>query len=124
MSSDELFKNIVAACPPFEAQVAEHIADNDEILGHVLMGDVGRLVESHFTGSSTIAVGPPTEDQVRAVLGVLDQAMLCGDAYTQNVIAVSFVEYLDNEPYFDRLEPMLGPGLRLELERQQKWLPE
>ena len=124
MSSDELFKNIVAACPPFEAQVAEHIADNGEILGHMLMGDVGRLIESHFTGSSTIAVGPPTEDQVRAVLGVLDQAMLSGDADTQNVVAVSFVECLDSEPHFDMLEPMLGPGLRLELDRQKKGLPE
>ena len=123
MTSDELFKNIIAVCPSFEAQVTEHIADNDEILGHLLMGDVGRFIESYFTGSSTIEVGPPTEDQVHAVLEVLDRALSTGDAYTQELVALSFVEYLDSEPYFDRLEPMLGSELRAELDRQRKVVP-
>jgi hypothetical protein len=36
----------------------------------------------------------------------LDQTTSSGDACTQNLVAVSFVEHLDGEPYFDRLKPM------------------
>lgn len=121
MGTEKLFDRIVEACPSFAAHVQEHIADNGEILPHVLMEDVGRLIGGLFTGSTNLVVGPPTEGEARAVLAVLDDAMASRDDTVENVVAVSFIEHLWLEPYWDRLKPFLGPSLMAEANRQQKW---
>jgi hypothetical protein len=55
---EELFKRIVATCPSFPPQVAEHLADNGELLVYFLVTDVRRFVEGFFTGSTNLIVGP------------------------------------------------------------------
>jgi hypothetical protein len=119
MHYEELFRQIVRAFPSFEVQVENHLNYNDELLPHLLMADVGRAVGSFFTENANLSVGRPTEMELRAVLSVLNAGMVEGDLDTINVVAVSFVEHLWLEPYFASLEPMLGPALRIELERQR-----
>jgi len=121
MKPDELFSQIVNACPGFEAQVREHIQDNDEILPHFLMGDVGSLVKSYFGQSTSIASAPPSETELRRILEVLDSAMARGGSEIEELIGVSFIEYIWNQSHFNDLRPMLGPALAAELDRQLNW---
>jgi hypothetical protein len=119
----DLFSRIVEVCPSFATQVEEHYADNGEILCHVLIADLGRLVAGYFTGKTSLVVGPPNEAELRGVLAVLDSAFVEADDETQNAIGVSFVEHLWIAPYFANLEPMLGPNLSAEVIRQRNWRP-
>lgn len=121
MTPSELFRQIASACPSFAAQIAEHVADHDEILPHVLMGDVRLLVESCLMGSTSLVVGGGSQRELQAVLDVLDRGLQSGDDATQNVVAVSFVEHLWLEPWFERLAPLLGPALSAEIVRQRNW---
>jgi hypothetical protein len=41
---EELFKRIVATCPSFAPQVAEHLADNGKLLVYLLVPDVARII--------------------------------------------------------------------------------
>jgi hypothetical protein len=121
MNCVDLFSRVVEVCPPFAAQVEEHYADNDELLCHILIADLGRLVAGYFTGKTNIVVGPPTEAGLRAILAVLDSALVDADDDVQNGIAVSLVEHIWIESYFAELEPMLGPNLSAEVNRQRNW---
>jgi len=123
MNCVDLISRIVEVCPSFVAQVEEHYADNGELLCHILIADLGRLVAGYFTGKTNIIVGPPTERELRAILAVLDSALIDADENAQNAIAASFVEHIWIEPYFAELEPMLGPNLSAEVVRQRNWRP-
>ncbi len=111
------------AAPGFKAVVDQHLRDNDELLAHVLMADLLRYVGSHFTRSSTIPAQPPTAEEVRTMLQVLDGAIAQPNSTTGNAIAVSFLEGIESESFFNRLAPLLGPRLRAELQRQKAWRP-
>lgn len=106
MSPAELFERVVQVAPAFGQSVAQHLQDNDGLLPHVLMprllGFVGECLSAHA----------PVAAPVHGVLELLEAEVVGGDAETENVIAVSFVEHLEVEPYFDRLYPLLGPNLR------------
>ena len=121
ISTADLFSRIVAGAPAFAAVLAEHLADNEELLPHVLMADCGRFVASHFVGSTEIVGGVPSEDDVRSVLSVLNTAMTWGDVETRNVIAVSFLEHLWMEPHYAAMSPLLGSALQAEIKRQKRW---
>jgi hypothetical protein len=123
VTPERLFDSVIAVAPGFRGVREEHMRDNDELLLHVLMSDLLRFVGSHFTGASTVPADPPTENDVKAVLQVLDGAITAGNADVENAIAVSFIEDIETEPFFDRLRPMLGPNLRAELQRQKSWRP-
>lgn len=121
ISPADMFSRIVAEVPAFAAVLAEHLADNEELLPHVLMADCGRFVSSHYSGSAETMGGVPSEDEVSRVLSVLNTAMKWGDDDTRNAIAVSFVEYLWMEPHYAAISPLLGSALREEIERQKRW---
>lgn len=123
MNTEDIFAHVVRACPSFEAQVEEHVADNGEVLGHLLMGDVGRLFEGFFTGTTNLPIGQPTDGEVRAVLAVLDQGLADGDENVENMIAVSFVEGLWLQPVWPQLSTMLGPDLTAEAARMESRRP-
>jgi hypothetical protein len=101
----------------------EHIRDNDDLLIHVLMSDLLRYLGSHFTGVSTVPAQPPSANEVKGVLQILDGAIIAGNPELKNAIAVSFIEGLEGESFFSRIAPLLGPNLRAELERQKSWRP-
>jgi len=120
---DRLFNSVTLAAPGFRAVMDEHFRDNDELLAHLLMADLLRYLGSHFTHSSAVAAVPPTAGELKAVLQILDGAMENADAEVANAIAVSFIEGIESEPFFDGLSSLLGPHLRAELERQKAWRP-
>ena len=123
MNCVELISRIVEVCPSFVAQVEEHYADNGEMLCHIIVADVGRLVAGYFTGKTNLVLSPPNETELRAILAVFDSGLVDADDATQNAIAVSFVEHIWIKPWFAELEPMLGPNLSAEVVRQRNWRP-
>jgi hypothetical protein len=123
MNPSDLFDQVVQAAPAFEVVRREHIADNGALLSHVLMADVLRFLESHFSGVPFAGAEPPTADQVRAALQVLDRGLVEGDEDTDNAISVSFVESIEYTSFFSQLEPFLGPEIRKEIQRQNAWRP-
>jgi hypothetical protein len=93
----------------------QHVRDNDEVLPHVLMGD---LVDSladrvHAEGAGSQAV--------RVALDLLERGMQAEDERLQELISVSFLEDLDPEDTsFSQLEALMGPGLRHQLEKYKE----
>jgi hypothetical protein len=106
MSPAELFERVVQVAPAFGQSVAEHLQDNDGLLPRVLMPRLLGFIGERL--SADVPVAAP----VLGVLELLEVEVVGGDAEAENVIAVSFVEHLEVEPYFDRVYPLLGPNLR------------
>jgi len=121
MTPAELFDQLVKAAPGFEAVRAEHIRVNEELLPHVLLGELLGFVAQAFSPTSAADASAPTMEEVRSILGVLDLALGEKHPLTENAIAVSFVEGIETEAFFLSLEPLLGPELRAELARQKDW---
>jgi hypothetical protein len=112
MSPAQLFADVERASPSFRRVAAEHVADNGEVLPHVLMADLLRHVGSHFQATG---VARPSRAEVEAVLAILDGAVQSGNEETANVVAVSFCEDIETESFFAELRPLLGLGLRRQL---------
>jgi hypothetical protein len=110
MTPIELFSAIEKVAPSFRSVAAEHIADNGELLPHLLMADLLRYIGSHFEPSNTNK--GPTKQELLAVLELLDTATVSATEETKNAIAVSFCEHIETEPFFSGLRPLLGLGLR------------
>ena len=110
-SIHDLIQDLIAASPELDAVRREHLADNDELLPHVLFGDVTRwLVEG----------GPVPE-----VLAVLEHHVGAGDAAVQNVIAVSFLENLfGDDPDERAVQAALGPCLKAEFDAMWNGTPD
>ena len=119
MSPRELFERIEIASPPFREIAKMHVADNSELLPHLLMRDLLRYVGRHFEPDSEPA--PRDKSEAVAVLAQLDNSLLCGSDETVNAIAVSFLENIETEPFYSRLRPFLGLALRRELALQTRW---
>ena len=122
----ELFQHVVDVAPGFEAVRAAHLRDNfGELLLHLPMADLLRYVSLALGAPDSLdgLAVPPTEQEVGSIFAVLDRGLAEGDAATENAVAVSFVEYLWGEPSWPQLEPLLGPALRAEVQRQREWRP-
>ncbi len=123
MSPSEVFAQISVVSPAFERVTKEHHSDNSELLPHLLMGDLLRYLGAYFQAHKN-KLAPSSLDEVQVILALLDAAMVSGNAETENVVAVSFIENVDTEPFFEQLRPLLGIALRRELNRQSEWEPE
>jgi hypothetical protein len=100
--------------PEFAPVIDEHVADNDEVLPHVLFGDLTRFVlAARESGDDTL---------VERCVAVLDRALREGDDHVVNLVQVSFVENLP--PWSDAIPAMITAwpeSLRSEVERQRDW---
>jgi hypothetical protein len=107
MSPQQLFERIVQVAPSFASVEAEHLRDNGALLPHVLMGDLLRFVGEHIGRAQH-----QPQPEVLAVLELLEAEVAGGNAEAQNLIAVSFLEHLEAEPFFHGLYALFGPRLR------------
>ena len=112
MTPESLFAKVESVAPGFGAVAKQHIEDNDELLPHVLMADLLRYVGARVSGSAG-------DSEVRAVLDILEAGATSGNAETENVVAVSFCEGIETEPFFPKLRPWLGLALRRIIRQQQ-----
>ena len=107
-STGNLLRALQAAEPAIDVIVAAHIADNAEVLPHLLLAEIARWM---------LAKGPNPR-----VLSVLEQYLVMGEPDVQDLIAVSFVENLIGGEGAVRWA--LGPRLAAELRRMEEWRPE
>ena len=107
MSPAKLFERVVQVAPQFAPVLDEHLRDYDAILPHVLMPSL-----LGFIGARIVGPEAPVDATVVRLLELLEAEVVGEDPDTQNLIAVSFLENLEAEPFFGQLYPMLGPNLR------------
>lgn len=93
--------------PGFDAVYDEHVHDNDEVLPHVLFGDLVRFLETRVKADG------PTSDTMRIVLGLVEEGLASDDERLVNLMVVSFAENLDlSANGFRSVTPLFGPRLR------------
>jgi len=86
----------------------QHMADQGDLLPHVLMGEVTRLV--------TVNIGSELPNWLPEFLQQLEDGLVSRDSDIANLIAVSFVEnLLGEDATIDALLPLMGEALRKEV---------
>jgi hypothetical protein len=98
----------------FDRVYDEHVADYDELLPHVLLGELVRFL------SSEVALHGAEATAVRQAMPLLEQAMGSGDERLEELVAVSFLENLDaSDPSFPAIRSLFGPRLQEQLKRYE-----
>jgi hypothetical protein len=117
-------QGLVSSIPELQPLLSEHLADNNQLLPHVFMGDVTRFVittcqqSQELRRRATSASG--LEAIIRRITSILEEALTSGPEATKELVAVSFVENLAGEDAtIGALEPFLGPALKAEIASQR-----
>jgi hypothetical protein len=106
-------EELTQAVPDVTPLVAEHLADHDELLAHLLMPDLLRF--------ATAAFAEGRHEVSARLMCFIDECLLRGDDYIENAVAVSFVEHFGAWPGETSVFLETWPdGLRAELRRQQE----
>lgn len=93
---------LAALEPEIQPLIAEHIRDNDELLPTLLMGDVARWV------AQVVQESDEPRARLAPFFGKLEQAWGDGAGPVPDLIAVSFVENVFDNP---GVVELLGPNL-------------
>lgn len=105
----EFVRRLVSTSPELVEVYQQHIADQGEILPHVLMGDITRVVVAASTGSTQA-------NWLHDFLQQLEAGMVSGDTDIAELVGVSFVENLSGQNAALRsLVPSMGEMLRKEV---------
>ena len=105
---DGLLRILADAVPESGPLVAEHLADNDELLLHLLMSDLLRLTVSMFDEGNL--------EGTDRLLAFVHRCLEQGDDYVANAVVVSFVEQFGaHRGESDALLARWPQGLRDEL---------
>ena len=106
----DLIQDLERAAPELEALVREHVAEYEELLPHVLFGDVTRWL---------VARGP-----VPGVLDMLEHHCGAGNEEVRNVLDASFLENLERDnPEYGPVRAALPPCLAGRLRASEEWTP-
>jgi hypothetical protein len=107
---EDFLKELAVAVPESGEVVAEHLADNDGLLLHLLMSDLLRMTVSTYSAGEVAVTD--------RLLEFIDWCFRVGDDYVVNAVAVSFVEDFGTYPgESDALLERWPSGLRTELGR-------
>lgn len=115
-TADEQFVlDLVAAIPPLKSLLSDHIADNDELLPHVFMGEITRAA---VRWQKAARHSKEADAWVRILLDKLERGEETGGNSIRELVAASFLENLDLDipaasELADRLGPLLSKQLRL-----------
>jgi len=112
---DSFVPTLLAEVPGFQVIYDEHLQAYDEVLPHVLVGDLTRYVVASYRQMRTDASGTARQVADRS-LALLEQAMQSSDARLQELVSVSFLENLHQaDEDYDDIKTLLGPHLVKEL---------
>lgn len=102
----EFCKSLATLSADISTILIEHISDNDEVLPHVFLADVTRYILADGKDSQTI-------------IKFLDDVFSSRGRDVEDLIAVSFVEYLDPKEFDRATHGVDVPHIRKEWHRQQ-----
>jgi len=103
---DNFAEQLRTVVPGFERVYDEHVSDYDEVLPHVLLGDLVRFLsaEVELRGAEALAL--------KKAIPLLEDAACSEDERLQELIVVSFLENLEpDDPSFLAIRNSFGPGL-------------
>ncbi len=106
-------ESLIKDVPDLKSVYDEHISDNDELLGHVFMGDVTRFVENLYNENAN-------SGSLTNILHLFDKAYSSNDECLQGLISVSFLENLSRgENSYEGIKNMLSVQLTEELSKYE-----
>ena len=115
-ASEDFMAHLLREVPALSEKYREHEAAYDQMLSHVLMGDLARLA-LELSGQSELpqeSDAPP----LTQLLDALDRGMRSTSPSVKELIAVSFLENLTvDEANYPNLARRLGPALAHEMTR-------
>ncbi|WP_298866274.1 hypothetical protein [uncultured Gimesia sp.] len=88
-TTTEFCESLVSNYPELKELLAEHISDYDELLPNVFLGEITRYVLKDGKGRCQI-------------VEYLNKSLSSGEPDVKNLIAVSFVENLENREELER----------------------
>jgi hypothetical protein len=104
MTTEQFLTLLQSEVPELAPTVREHLADNDELLPHVLMGDVTRFALATRDG-----------DVLRRLCAAFEAGLATDSDDVGELLSVSFLENLDpDDDRATRLEAHFGPQLKAE----------
>jgi len=107
MTTAEFCEGLAEELPDVANILTEHISDNDELLPHLFLADITRHV---------LADGKNR----RLIVEYLETAFTSEGPEVENLIAVSFVEHLENQDELERAtDGVAASRLRAEWDRQR-----
>jgi hypothetical protein len=98
---------LLGEIPEFRTTYDEHVQDNDEVLSHVLFGDLSRFTIAAYERGQ-IGV-------IERLVRLMERLLRDGDDYTKNLVAVSFVENIGPDDVDRGFFELYGPLLRADL---------
>ena len=112
--SQKFMATLLSEVPELAETYQTHVMENDEVLPHVLMGDITRLaLQLADWGTNHSGRGAATLERL---LKLLDDHMAAGPREVRELIAVSFLENLDeSDAGYSALAARLGPALAREM---------
>lgn len=106
---EDFVSRLTATSPELTEVHRQHMAEQGELLPHVLMGEITRLVVA------VVGCKQPV-DWLNALLQQLEAGLVSGNGDVAELIAVSFVENLSGEnAAIQTLLPEMGEALRGEV---------
>ncbi len=116
--TERFVHDLVNKIPALRRLLDEHVSDNDALLPHVFMGDLTRFVVQSYKGGYQQESPENDIGDLPCILSHLEQGMMSRNKEVQELVAVSFLENLDESDKSLRdLESMLGPALANELSK-------
>jgi hypothetical protein len=107
-SVTDFVARLTSGSPELTEVYRQHVADQGELLPHVLMGEITRFVVA--------SVGNEHADWLPGLLRRIEAGLLSGDGDIAELIGVSFVENLSGEnAALKNLVPVMGEALRREV---------
>lgn len=104
-------EELLELVPELKPVYDEHIKDNDEILSHLLLGDITRYVVQQLRIGATDDLSP-----LIRCLDFFEVAMVSGDESVQELISVSFLEnVVKYSGVLSKLKDLIGENLTEEL---------
>ena len=105
----EFVGQLITTSPELSEVHRQHLVDQGELLPHVLMGEITRLVIAQ-------AASGESADWLAKLLLRLEAGLTSGNRDIAELVAVSFVENLCGEnTTIETLRPVMGAALRREV---------
>ena len=106
-STGDLLRDLERADPRIGAIVREHYQANEDVLPHLMLADITRILAS---------------EPRQSALDVLERHLNAGDDMVRNLIATSFLENIGDEDH--AIRAALGPSLSAALAEMEGWRPD